>query len=100
MNMHKSARLRDAVDSLYETLRAAGVEVLLDDRAIRPGVMFADADLLGIPHRLVVGERGLDAGVIEYRRRSGDVTESLPIDDAPTIISARIRAELTPDTDD
>ncbi len=99
MNMHKSARLRDAVDALYETLRAAGVEVLLDDRAIRPGVMFADADLLGIPHRLVVGERGLDAGVIEYRRRSGDVTESLPIDDAPTIISARIRAELTPATE-
>jgi len=97
MNMHKSARLRDAVDTLYEALRAAGVEVLLDDRAIRPGVMFADADLLGIPHRLVFGERGLDAGVIEYRRRSGDVTESLPIDDAPTIISARICAELTPD---
>jgi prolyl-tRNA synthetase len=94
MNMHKSQRLRDAVDGLYEALCAAGIEVLLDDRAIRPGVMFADADLLGIPHRIVLGERGLDSGVVEYRRRSGGETESFPIADASAIISARIRTEL------
>jgi prolyl-tRNA synthetase len=95
--MHKSARLRDAVDNLYDALCAAGIEVLLDDRPIRPGVMFADADLLGIPHRIVLGERGLDAGVVEYRRRSSDETESLPIEEASAVISARIQAELTPD---
>jgi prolyl-tRNA synthetase len=97
LNMHKSARLRDAVDNLYDALCAAGIEVLLDDRPIRPGVMFADADLLGIPHRIVLGERGLDAGVVEYRRRSSDETESLPIEEASAVISARIQAELTPD---
>ena len=100
MNMHKSQRLRDAVDGLYDALRATGVEVLHDDRAVRPGVMFADADLLGIPHRIVIGERGLDAGVLEYRRRSGGETESLPLDEAAEIISTRIRDELAADATD
>ena len=95
--MHKSARLRAAVDSLYDALQAAGVEVLLDDRAIRHGVMFADADLIGIPHRLVVGERGLDAGVVEYRHRASDATESLPMEEVPAIICAHIRKELALD---
>lgn len=69
INMHKSVRLREAVESLYEALCAAGLEVLLDDRPLRPGVMFADADLIGIPHRLVLSERGLDAGEVEYKKR-------------------------------
>jgi len=67
--MHKSRRLRDAVMKLYEELQDAGIEVLLDDRKERPGVMFSDAELIGIPHRLTFGERGLDAGTIEYRSR-------------------------------
>jgi prolyl-tRNA synthetase len=69
MNMHKSQRLREAVDQLHDELEAAGFSVLLDDRKERPGVMFADMELVGIPHRLVLGERGLDAGTIEYKGR-------------------------------
>jgi prolyl-tRNA synthetase len=70
INMHKSQRLRDAAESLYEELKAAGFEVLFDDRKIRPGVMFADMELLGIPHQLVFSERGLDEGKLEYKHRS------------------------------
>ena len=69
MNMHKSQRLREAVEKLYSELVAAGIDTLLDDRKERPGVMFADMELIGIPHRLVMGERGLDAGIIEYKGR-------------------------------
>jgi prolyl-tRNA synthetase len=94
MNMHKSQRLRDAVEKLYGELEAAGIEVLLDDRGVRPGVMFAEADLIGIPHRLVLGERGLDAGNVEYKRRAdGDVAE-LALADAVSILQARIQEEL------
>ena len=67
LNLQKSARVRAAADALYEQLCAAGIEVLYDDRDARPGVKFADAELLGIPHRIVVGERGLEAGTLEYR---------------------------------
>ncbi len=69
INMHKSQRLRAAAESLYEQLLEAGFEVLFDDREARPGVKFADIELIGIPCRLVLGERGLDAGVIEYKGR-------------------------------
>ena len=62
INLQKSQRVREVSDRLYDELNAAGIEVLYDDRDARPGVKFADAELLGIPHRLVVGERGLDAG--------------------------------------
>ncbi len=94
MNMHKSPRLREAVEHLYQALIDAGVEVLLDDRPVRPGVMFADADLIGIPHRLVFGERGLDAGVVEYRcRRAGDSAE-LPIETVVQVVAEAITAEL------
>ena len=61
MNLQKSERVREATERLYAELQAAGIEVLLDDRDARPGVMFADMELIGIPHRIVVGERGLDA---------------------------------------
>ena len=63
-------RVREVADKLYAELNAAGIEVLYDDRDARPGVKFADAELLGIPHRVVVGERGLDAGKLEYRHRA------------------------------
>ena len=62
-------RLREAAEQLHDELEAAGFSVLLDDRKERPGVMFADMELVGIPHRLVLGERGLDAGSIEYKGR-------------------------------
>ena len=69
VNAHKSQRLREAADHLYDDLLDAGFDVLLDDRPVRPGVMFADMELIGIPHRLVLGERALDAGQIEYKGR-------------------------------
>jgi prolyl-tRNA synthetase len=97
MNMHKSERLRGAVDTLYTALTEQGLEVLLDDRPVRPGVMFADADLLGIPHRIVFGERGLDEGVVEYRRRRGGDAEKLPIAEAAAIVGTRVRGELAGD---
>ena len=75
LNHQKSHRVRDTADTLYRELTAAGKSVLMDDRPLRPGVMFADAELLGIPHVLVVGDRGLDSGVIEYRRRGQDNSE-------------------------
>ena len=66
---HKSQAVRAAADKLYETLRQEGVDVLLDDRDERPGVLFADMDLIGVPHRVVLSERGLAAGNAEYKGR-------------------------------
>ena len=61
--------MREAADNLYQQANDKGLEVLLDDREERPGVKFAEADLIGIPHRIVVGDRGLKSGVVEYRKR-------------------------------
>lgn len=75
INAHKSQRLQAASETLYQSLLQAGIEVLLDDRETRPGVMFADMELIGIPHRLVLSERSLDSGQIEYKgRRDKDST--------------------------
>ncbi|WP_430010269.1 proline--tRNA ligase, partial [Methylophaga lonarensis] len=76
VNAHKSQRVRDKAEQVYQQLMEAGVDVLIDDRGLRPGVAFADWDLIGVPHRLILGERGLDNGVIEYKHRaSGDGAE-------------------------
>lgn len=80
MNMHKSQRLQAAVDALYDQLTNAGFDVLLDDRKARPGVMFADMELIGIPHRLVLSESGLDEGLIEYKNRTGTVDKKLSLE--------------------
>jgi prolyl-tRNA synthetase len=77
INMHKSERLRDAANQLYADLLEQGIEVLFDDRDARPGVKFADAELIGIPHRLVISERGLDAGELEYRHRRDEESRML-----------------------
>jgi len=82
MNARKSHRVREAAENLYRELMDAGVEVLLDDRNIRPGVMFNDMELIGIPHRVVIGERGLDEGVLEYRRRTDSDNSSIPLEGA------------------
>ena len=70
MNAHKSPRTMEAAEALYAELQAAGFDVLLDDRNERPGVKFSDLELTGIPHRIVIGEKGLDAGTFEYKGRS------------------------------
>ena len=80
INMHKSQRLRDAVDELYRKFQTAGIEILLDDRRERPGVMFADMELIGIPHRVVFSEKGLDAGMVEYKRRRDAESVNVSID--------------------
>jgi prolyl-tRNA synthetase len=92
MNLQKSQRVREASDKLYDELTAAGIEVLYDDRDARPGVKFADAELLGIPHRLVVGERGLDAGKLEYRGRRDTESTDFPAAEALAFVQARLKA--------
>ena len=75
----KSAEVKLAANNLHDDLLAAGVDVLLDDRGERPGVMFAEADLMGIPHRLVIGERGLAEGLVEYKARTSVDAESISL---------------------
>ncbi|CAN6134759.1 ProS Prolyl-tRNA synthetase [Methylophilaceae bacterium] len=75
----KSEAVQAAANQLYVDLKAAGIDALLDDRGERPGVMFAEADLMGVPHRLVVGERGLADGLVEYKARQAEQAESLPL---------------------
>ena len=73
MNMQKSFRVKEAAETLYETLRAKGIDVILDDRKERPGVMFADMELIGVPYQVVIGDRNLDAEELEYKnRRTGE----------------------------
>lgn len=80
VNLHKSYRLREACEKIYTELREAGYDVLYDDRQERPGVLFADCDLIGIPHRLVLGEKGLDANTIEYKARKSTETQELSLE--------------------
>ena len=94
MNMKKSQRVREATEQLYDELTAAGIEVLFDDRDARPGVMFADMELIGIPYRLVVGERGLDAGELEFRLRSEADNRMIPMAGAVDHIAGLIRADI------
>ncbi len=91
MNLQKSARVRELSDKVYDEFTAAGIEVLYDDRDARPGVKFADAELLGIPHRLVVGERGIDAGKLEYRGRRDAESTEFPLTGALAFMQARLK---------
>ena len=90
--MDRSDAVRDLAESLYAKLREAGADVLFDDRDLRPGVKFADAELLGIPHRIVVGDRGIKAGTLEYRHRRAAESEPLPIAGAEDELVRRITA--------
>jgi prolyl-tRNA synthetase len=75
----KSEAVRAKADALYQKINELGIDVLLDDRNERPGIMFADAELMGIPHRLVIGDRGLEKGVIEYKARDKADSEDIPL---------------------
>jgi prolyl-tRNA synthetase len=90
LNLQKSDRVRTVTERLYAELAALGIEVLLDDRDARPGVKFADAELLGIPHRVVVAERGLEAGKLEYRHRRDTQSTEFAIDEALSFLRARL----------
>lgn len=90
MQMHKSPRVKEAAEQLYADLRAQGIEVLFDDRSERPGVMFSDMDLIGIPHRIVIGERGLDKGQIEYKYRRDEKPQDINADEFMAFLISQI----------
>jgi len=89
INLQKSERVRAAAERLYGELQTAGFEVLYDDRDARPGVKFADDELLGIPHRIVVGDKGLERGVLEYKPRTGDGAADVPVDSIVQFLRSR-----------
>jgi prolyl-tRNA synthetase len=80
MNMKRSPRVAEQAEALYLKLKQAGVEVILDDRKERPGVMFADMELIGVPHRIVISERGIDAGTFEYKYRRNNDKIDIPME--------------------
>jgi len=80
IGFHKSETVREATNNIYQQCLDAGIDVLLDDRNARPGFMFADMELIGIPHRLVISEKGLDSGELEYKGRTDDKASSIPVD--------------------
>jgi prolyl-tRNA synthetase len=89
MNQKKSQRVREACNGLYRELVDAGLEVIFDDRDVRPGVMFADMELIGIPYRVVIGEKNLDQGLVEYRARCGGRNENIPRDEIVAFLKKR-----------
>jgi prolyl-tRNA synthetase len=92
LNASKSSRVRETSERLYAELQAAGFDVLLDDRDERPGVKFADSELIGIPHRVVVGDRGLEGGKLEYRHRRAESAAEFPAADAMAFLRGRLSA--------
>ena len=91
MNYKKSEAVREAADKIYADLLAAGVDVLLDDRNERAGVLLADSELLGIPHRIVIGDRGLKEGNVEYARRTDSEAQSVPVGEIAAHVAAQLR---------
>ena len=91
MNYKKSEAVREAADKIYADLLAAGVDVLLDDRDERAGVLLADSELLGIPHRIVIGDRGLKEGNVEYARRTDSEAQSVPVGEITAHVAAQLR---------
>ncbi len=94
MKLNKSYRVQEAIEKIYNALQDLGIEVLLDDRNVRAGFMFADMELTGIPHRIVLGERGLDEGQVEYRGRQDKETRLISIDKLIPFIEEQLSKEL------
>ncbi len=90
IGFNKSELVAEKSMEIYQALREKGVDVLLDDRGERPGVMFAEADLMGIPHRIVIGERGLNAGEVEYKARQAEQAEMLNLADVVELVGERL----------
>jgi len=91
MNMNKSEAVREAAEKLYVELTEAGYEVLLDDRNERAGVMFADMELIGIPHRIVIGDRGLKSGSVEYKGRRDAENQEIPLDGLREFLTGKLK---------
>jgi prolyl-tRNA synthetase len=90
VNYKQSGQVKQAADQLYEELRAAGVDVILDDRGERPGAMFADWELIGVPHRITVGERGLKTGEVEYVQRRQMQPVMVPLAEALAFVRQQL----------
>ncbi|MGR9086047.1 MAG: proline--tRNA ligase [Gammaproteobacteria bacterium] len=90
MNLHKSERLKQAAEKLYRDFQEAGIEVLFDDRKVRPGFMFADMELIGIPHCYIISDRGLDAGTLEYKARTAKENIEIPMAEAVEFLKGRL----------
>ena len=90
LNMQKSEQVKETTEQLYRELTAAGIDVLMDDRNERPGVKFADIELMGIPHRIVVGDRGLEKGTLEYRHRRAEANEDINLNDVVRFIQEKL----------
>ena len=90
MNLHKSERLKTAAEQLYQDLQKAGVEVLFDDRKVRAGFMFSDMELIGIPHCIVISDRGLEAGIVEYKSRTAEQNEEIPLAEILGFLQAKL----------
>ncbi len=91
LGYHKSEAVRAAAEKLYAELAAAGVEAFIDDRNERPGVLLADQELIGIPHRLVIGERGLKDGIAEYQHRRDAAATRVPLAEAAEFAQSKLR---------
>ena len=92
IGMAKSTLVKNTAEKLYQKFSAANIEVILDDRNERPGVMFADMELIGIPHRIVVGERGLKESHVEYQARTDKAAQAVPLDEIVSFITQKICA--------
>ncbi|MBA4382247.1 MAG: proline--tRNA ligase [Sideroxydans sp.] len=90
IGIKKSDAVRNAAEQLYAELTAAGIEVLMDDRDERPGVMFADLELIGIPHRIVIGDRGLKEGNVEYQGRKDAQAQSVALQDVSKLVQSKL----------
>lgn len=90
IGLQKSSLVKDVVEKLYQQFSDARIEVLLDDRDERPGIMFADMELIGIPHRIVIGERGLKQSIIEYQGRKDQASQAIPMDLILSFITNKI----------
>jgi prolyl-tRNA synthetase len=89
IGMGKSSAVRETAEKLHDALQGAGIQTLLDDRDERPGVMFADMELVGIPHRIVVGDRGLKQGTVEYQDRREKQAQNIALQDAEGFVKSR-----------
>jgi prolyl-tRNA synthetase len=94
MGYDRSDMVREASDKLYQDLLSAGIEVILDDRGERPGAMFADWELIGVPYRVVIGERGLKEGQLEFQARTDAEASAVPVGDVAKKVTDLVKAQL------
>lgn len=89
----RSEAVKKTADELYESLKQSGIDVIMDDRGERPGVMFSDWELIGVPHRIVIGDRGLKDGKLEYQGRRDTEATAIPVGDMAQFVIAKVAAE-------